>query len=251
MIHPVFTANRFGTRNMKRAIDRNLNSCAQNCFRLPLLARVASRLRDALHRCYGQGWSGRAEAMMSEPPWLVATNDEGLMWEFKFLRSENDTATINGDIMTLVADMAVHDDVEPKVDIRLFVPLDLEAQMTRPIVDLHSPLVELLNDVEQLKEPFRNEAICERVRAALRLYEGGTPEMPFPVRKALEHVRVFHPEVDRVVFWADGRWAYMTDGHEVPKFDKRVDTGVLEDAGNAVGNLSPCAPIAFQLPDEP
>lgn len=72
MIPPVFTANRFGTRNMKRAIDRNLNSYAQNCFRLPLLARVAYRLRDALHRCYGQGWSGRAEAMMSEPKWLVA-----------------------------------------------------------------------------------------------------------------------------------------------------------------------------------
>lgn len=203
-----------------------------------------------------QGWLNTSFTLHTDDDgedeflYLEATNDEGRIWTFKFLRSENENATISGDIMTLTAYTAVHDGVEPKVDIRLFVPLDLEAQMTRPIVDLHSPLVELLNDVEQLKEPFRNEAICERVRAALRLYEGGTPEMPFPVRKALEHVRAFHPEVDRVVFWADGRWAYMTDEHEVPKFDKRVDTGVLEDAGNAVGNISPCAPIAFQLPDD-
>jgi hypothetical protein len=107
--------------------------------------------------------------------------------------------------MTLHAYMPVHDGVEPKVDIRVMVPLQLEER---------------------------------------------SKEIPPAVREALNHVRTFYPEVDRVVFWADGRWAYMTDGHEVPKFDKRVVTGVLEDAGNAVANISPCAPIAYQLPDE-
>ncbi len=78
----------------------------------------------------------------------------------------------------------------------------------------------------------------------------GTVPMPPLVRKAMDHVRTFHPDVDRVVFWNDGRWAYMNDGHEIRQFDIRIDQGILEDAGDEVANLSPCAPIAFQLRDD-
>lgn len=109
---------------------------------------------------------------------LEAANDEGLMWEFKFLRSENKNAVINGDVMTLVACMAVHDDVEPKVDIRILVPAHLEVREVPPEADelqeaideIEDVLDELLADSYQLKPPFRNEAICERAEAALKAY---------------------------------------------------------------------------------
>lgn len=68
--------------------------------------------------------------------------------------------------------------------------------------------------------------------------------MPFVARKALDHVRSFHPEVDRVTFWDDGRWAFMTDGHEVTKFDGRVDVGLLEEASSS---LPAGRPFAFQI----
>ncbi len=58
---------------------------------------------------------------------LVATNEEGLMWDFVFHRSANQTVTIDGDIMTLHAHMLARDGVDPKVDIRMMVPLQLEA----------------------------------------------------------------------------------------------------------------------------
>lgn len=75
-------------------------------------------------------------------------------------------------------------------------------------------------------------------------------DIPAQVRDALLHVRSFIPEVDRVVFWEDGRWAYMTDDHKVPTFGSLIDVSILEAAGDAVANLSPGAPITYQLGEE-
>jgi len=74
-----------------------------------------------------------------------------------------------------------------------------------------------------------------------------TTTIPPRILTALLHVQSLHPEVDRVVFWADGRWAYMTDGHEVVKFDGRVDVGILEDAHHDLPGEA--LPLAYQLPE--
>jgi hypothetical protein len=67
MIHPILTSMRFSSSN------RNLNLFAQRfCLQQTMLARVATFLRDQLHKCYGAGWEGRTTAMASEPAWLRA-----------------------------------------------------------------------------------------------------------------------------------------------------------------------------------
>lgn len=72
--------------------------------------------------------------------------------------------------------------------------------------------------------------------------------IPPLVLQALRHVRAHIPDVDRVVFWGDGRWAYMTDAHKAPSFDGLlIDTSLLEDAA---GDFPDCYPRAFQLPPE-
>jgi hypothetical protein len=133
--------------------------------------------------------------------YLEADNDEGLHWTFRFRRAHNETVKIDGDRMTLVCDDDEDDGSLPELDIRILVPMQLEAVL----------------EAEAL---------------------------PFVARKALDHVRLFHPEVDRVTFWDDGRWSFMTDGHEVPKFDGRVDVGLLEDASDS---LPAGRPFAFQI----
>lgn len=135
---------------------------------------------------------------------LEAENEEGLVWSYRFDREHNQTVKIDGDRMTLVFDATVVDDVEPEVEIRIMVPMQLD-----PPAD----------------------------------------QVPEEVLVALSHVRSVFPDVDRVVFWEDGRWAYMTDAHQVPPFDDRISTSILEDAGDAVANFSPCRIFAYQLPE--
>lgn len=70
-------------------------------------------------------------------------------------------------------------------------------------------------------------------------------EAPPLVRQAIRHVRAHIPGVDRVVFWGDGRWAFMTGDLVVPSFDGlHIDTSLLEDAA---GELPDAFPHAFQL----
>lgn len=57
---------------------------------------------------------------------------------------------------------------------------------------------------------------------------------PAPVRKALDHVRDFHPEVNHVVFTSEGRWLYMNEIGYTPVFGKQIDTSILESAADAV-----------------
>jgi len=71
------------------------------------------------------------------------------------------------------------------------------------------------------------------------------PRLPDSVRKALAHVREFHPEVVQVFFGADGRWLYFgPDIDEVPSFGEEIDIGILEDAQAAAEKVG--VPCAFQ-----
>ena len=68
--------------------------------------------------------------------------------------------------------------------------------------------------------------------------------IPIKVKIALEHVRKFHPNVDRVVFWGEGRWLYCDNNLNPIPFDSRINVGILEDAMDEADNYN--LPIAFQ-----
>lgn len=70
--------------------------------------------------------------------------------------------------------------------------------------------------------------------------------MPPLVLQALRHVRAHIPDVDRVVFWGEGVWVFLTDCLTVPSFDGvLIDTSLLEEAADSVADGYP---RAFQLP---
>lgn len=60
------------------------------------------------------------------------------------------------------------------------------------------------------------------------------------IRAAIEHVRLFHPEVTRVAFDKNARWLYTDDEGNAPTFAS-VDVGILEDAEYDLDEL----PVAF------
>ncbi len=69
---------------------------------------------------------------------------------------------------------------------------------------------------------------------------------PLKVLRALRHVRKYHPEVTGVVFNVSGRWYYFDDVFSSIVFSKKVDTGILEDAADAV-----CDKVGFPAVFEP
>lgn len=69
---------------------------------------------------------------------------------------------------------------------------------------------------------------------------------PDKVKNAINHVKQFHPDVDRVIFWKDGRWQYCTDSHDSPKFDDNMDIDILERTNDFVHNNYDL-PQAFQI----
>lgn len=73
--------------------------------------------------------------------------------------------------------------------------------------------------------------------------------IPPRVLAALLHVNLLYPDVDRVTYWADGRWQYSSDGHETVVFDNvPVDVSILEEA---IYDLPGDAwPLSFQLSEE-
>ena len=70
--------------------------------------------------------------------------------------------------------------------------------------------------------------------------------IPIKVKIALEHVRKFHPEVDRVVFWSDQQWLYCDESLDGPTFDKGIDVNILDDALDDLWNTHNL-PVAFQV----
>lgn len=62
---------------------------------------------------------------------------------------------------------------------------------------------------------------------------------PAAVTRGLDHVRSIFPDVTHVVYTRECKWLYMTDEGAMPKFNDRVDVGVLEDACDSVESF-PC-----------
>lgn len=54
---------------------------------------------------------------------------------------------------------------------------------------------------------------------------------------ALEHVRLFHPEVCIVIFSKDGRWLYMDQDFNIPIFSDSIDIAILEAAADSLNYL--------------
>ena len=68
-------------------------------------------------------------------------------------------------------------------------------------------------------------------------------EIPIPVRKALNHIRKYYPDVCMVVFGSDSRWHYMTNTFDAPKFGKEIDVSILEAAADCLIDF----PSVFEL----
>jgi hypothetical protein len=64
------------------------------------------------------------------------------------------------------------------------------------------------------------------------------------VKRAMEYVRLFHPEVCIVIFNKEGRWQYMDEDFNAPKFGKEMnDISLLEEASDSLTEL----PFIYQI----
>lgn len=59
------------------------------------------------------------------------------------------------------------------------------------------------------------------------------PKPPAAVRQALEHVRRFHPEIDRVTFKPNGEWEYSADGDAPEGWSDEIDMRVIQAAADS------------------
>lgn len=57
------------------------------------------------------------------------------------------------------------------------------------------------------------------------------------LKKAINHVKSFHPTLRYVIFDSDGRWLYTDDELTPFKFDDNISVEVLEDAQDSVSEL--------------
>lgn len=62
------------------------------------------------------------------------------------------------------------------------------------------------------------------------------------VKRALEHVRQFYPQVVMVVYSCDQRWLFMDEDFAAPTFDGRINVSILEEAADSVA-----APAVFDI----
>ena len=70
--------------------------------------------------------------------------------------------------------------------------------------------------------------------------------VPDKVKKALLHVRQYHPTVVQVFYSINGKWLYCDEDFYAPPFEsKYVDTRLLEEAVASLERL----PAAFSLKD--
>ena len=193
---------------------------------------------------------------------LSAEDTDGLQFDWKFLECDNAEVTVSGDLMTLVAEGDDLNDPEA-LQIKLMVPLVLEV----PVDEVHKRQCQLeshlnfilqhVRDAEKVgRGSFdeRRDEVKRHTRLAKEAFDWldnftvsrlpAFQETPPVILKALKHVRAHFPEVDRVVFWGDGRWTFLCHDQ---KFGKHIDTSLLEEAANEVADGYP---HAFQLPPE-
>lgn len=63
------------------------------------------------------------------------------------------------------------------------------------------------------------------------------PTTPSQVRRALDHVRSYFPDVTHVIYTREVKWLYMSDDGVMPDFNGKIDIGLLEDAADAVSEF--------------
>jgi hypothetical protein len=64
------------------------------------------------------------------------------------------------------------------------------------------------------------------------------------VYAALNHVRIFYPEITHVFYNDEGAWYYCDKEFEGPLiFSRSIDIGLLEDAARSIDTL----PAAFSI----
>ena len=57
------------------------------------------------------------------------------------------------------------------------------------------------------------------------------------IKAAIKHVQSVFPQVCMVVFSKQARWCYMDEEFNTPKFDERIDIGILEAAIDSIEEL--------------
>lgn len=73
-----------------------------------------------------------------------------------------------------------------------------------------------------------------------------TNDIPYAIYKAVNHVKQFFPDVDRVTFEKRGFWTYATSTGECPDFeDYGIDYDILRDALDVVPVVD--EPITYVL----
>lgn len=221
---------------------------------------AALKLLERAHDIHVPGYSGTQSFSLDTAEDAasfleLSLEDENHEFFFRFLESANQTVKVDGGIMTLVCDDADEDDLPPEIEIKLMMPMVLET----PRDDVHRHQCQLESSLNRILEACGDSSnlpvIRDHARAAKESFDWldnfavlklpTAPETPPVVLKALRHVRAHIPDVDRVVFWGDGRWEFMTDNLSSPTFLGLIDISLLEDAANAVGDGYP---HAFQLP---
>jgi len=104
--------------------------------------------------------------------WTDSSNEFGDVFEAVIHAEDNDYVTLLGAELTFI------DADENEFAVTLQVDFDLHQALLPAQTDinaliraLHSALLELLNDCEMLKAPFKNDALCEEGWAAIKQYE--------------------------------------------------------------------------------
>ena len=70
-------------------------------------------------------------------------------------------------------------------------------------------------------------------------------KIPEALQKAIDHVRGFFPDLELVVFNAEGQWQYFGENFTAFVFDDRISLDILEDAVNSIVTF----PCVFDVKD--
>ena len=89
-------------------------------------------------------------------------------WEARFYTDGRASllASVKSDSAIVIADLVMNGHVKPDADF-IVLACNAHESLVSQRDALAEALREMLSDAETMNEPYRNEAICERARAAL------------------------------------------------------------------------------------
>lgn len=89
---------------------------------------------------------------------------------------------------------------------------------------------------------INNPAQSELIRENIEIFLNGS--ITSELKKAIDHVKEFHPSLSMVIFNKEGQWQYMGEDFESFKFGDKIDVSILEAASDSI----PYLPFIYQLP---